>query len=112
MNRVHAQMASGEGLHDAARVIEAFATLFEGHCAAEEDLMIRTSYPQAAAHRRAHQDMFEHLDRLRGLVAARDVTAGTEVLQHLAAYLREHMLKADLAMAEHVVRGGPMARVA
>ena len=112
MNHTYAEITSGEGLYDVDELLEEFATLMARHFAEEEDLMMRTSYPQTAAHQRMHRTMLEHLDHLRRLVANHQLNAGKEITEHLAAYLRTHMKEADLAMAEHVTQRDRMARVA
>ena len=112
MNHAYAEMASGEGLHDVDVLLEEFAALMEGHFTEEEGLMMRTSYSQTAAHQRMHRTMLDQLDHLRRVVANNQLNAGKEITEHLAAYLRTHMLEADLAMAEHVTQRGHMARVA
>ncbi len=112
MNRAYAEMASGEGLHDVEDLLDEFAALMEGHFGEEEELMTRTSYPQSAAHQRMHRTMLDQLEHLRRLVANHQVDAGKEITEHLAAYLRDHMQEADLAMAAHVTHRDRMARVA
>ncbi len=112
MNRSFSVMASGRGVVDAQSLLDEMADLMESHFAAEEGLMMKSAYPQAAAHQRMHGEMRAHLENLRRSAARDDAPGVQEVLQHLAAYLRSHMMEADLAMAEHVTRRGRVARVA
>jgi methyl-accepting chemotaxis protein len=112
MNRTHAQMAQGQVPVDAAAVLNAFAELMESHFVREEELMNASTFPHAAAHQRMHRAMLDQLADLRRMVDRKDAAAAREIVKHLAAYLRNHMSEADLAMAAHVNRRGRMARVA
>ncbi|SBW11093.1 Methyl-accepting chemotaxis protein [uncultured Alphaproteobacteria bacterium] len=112
MNRTHAQMAQGQVPVDAAAVLNAFAELMESHFVREEELMNASTFPHAAAHQRMHRAMLDQLADLRRMVDRKDAAAAREIMKHLAAYLRNHMSEADLAMAAHVKRRGRMARVA
>ncbi|WP_337996732.1 methyl-accepting chemotaxis protein [Oleispirillum naphthae] len=103
MNAVYAGMMSGEGAGDAAALLEKVDGLLAEHCAEEEALMVRTAYAQTAGHRRAHREMLERLQAIRRDVQAGRTEAGREVFEQLAAYLRDHMLKADVALADHAM---------
>ncbi|MBN2751423.1 MAG: HAMP domain-containing protein [Rhodospirillaceae bacterium] len=112
MNSLYAEMMSGGGTGNADILLDKVESLLEGHCAAEEELMVRTSYAQTSGHQRAHREMLENLQRIRrNLQGGRD-DAGREVFEQLAAYLRGHMLKADALLADHVMGRSQQARVA
>ncbi|MGE4527078.1 MAG: methyl-accepting chemotaxis protein [Rhodospirillaceae bacterium] len=103
MNAVYAGMMSGEGTGDAEALLEKVDALLAEHCAEEEALMVRTAYAQTAGHQRAHREMLERLQSIRRDIQAGRTEAGREVFEQLAAYLRDHMLKADVALANHAM---------
>jgi len=103
MNAVYAGMMTGEGVGDATVLIDRVDALLTEHCAEEEALMVRSSYPQTAGHQRAHREMLERLQAIRRDLQAGRVDAGRKVFEQLGTYLRDHMMKADAALADHVM---------
>lgn len=76
------------------------------HFATEQDLMDRTSYPERAAHQRAHE-LF--LQDLHALAAELDEVGLTDVVNawarvHMTEWLTFHIQTNDVPLGRHLVR--------
>ena len=112
MNTIYAEMMTGEGAGDVESLLSKIATLMEGHFAEEETLMVKSAFAQTASHQRMHREMLERISLLRRSLQGGRADIGREIFEHLATYLRDHMLKADLLLADHVMGRNQQAKVA
>ncbi len=112
MNATYAEMMSGEGLGNPEPLLDKVQALLETHCAAEEQMMVKSAYPQTTNHQRTHRELLERLTLLRRSLQSGRADVGKEIFEHLSAYLREHMLNADIALADHVMGRDRQAKVA
>ncbi len=101
LNAAYAGMMSGDGLEAALRMANDLREILARHCADEERLMQRIGYPQAAEHRRIHQELLQKFAALEARMAAGDGDAGPELFKFLAEWLKVHTYRQDLAFVEY-----------
>ncbi len=89
MNTIYAEMLTGEGADD-----------------------VKSAFAQTASHQRMHREMLERISLLRRSLQGGCADVGRKIFEHLATYLRDHMLKADLLLADHVMGRNQQAKVA
>jgi hemerythrin-like metal-binding protein len=112
MNATYAAMMSGEGTGNPGSLLDKVEALLRSHCAAEEEIMVKTAFPQTAGHQRTHREILDRFTLLRRSLEGGRHDVGKEIFEHMAAYLRDHMLKADIALADHVMGRDRQAKVA
>jgi hemerythrin-like metal-binding protein len=103
MNAIYAEMMTGGEMGSLEALLDRIETLLEGHCAEEEAMMVKTAFPQTVAHQRAHREILDRITLLRRSLQGGRGDVGKDIFEHLAAYLRDHMLKTDVVLADHVM---------
>jgi hemerythrin-like metal-binding protein len=72
------------------------------HFEAEDAFMIRCRFPGAEAHAREHARFSTLLLQMKERLSKGDERASGELVPTLSAWLRDHILKQDMALAEHL----------
>lgn len=105
VDALHQAMLRGDAT-ESGRLFEFLGTYVGEHFAAEEKAMAASGYPAAATHRAAHTG-FVRAYLAIGKSLEREGTAASVTLQlksWLTAWLKGHILDADVELARHLVR--------
>jgi len=72
------------------------------HFEGEDAFMARSGFPDAGAHAREHAHLIDRLRKLTERFNLGDDRVPGELVPMLSAWLRDHILQQDMALAEHV----------
>jgi len=78
------------------------------HFEGEDAFMQRSGFPLAEVHSREHARLTSQLQQLKERLEQGDDQVRVELVPVLAAWLKDHILQQDMALAEHV-RARPQA---
>ena len=101
---LHAAMLRGDR-HEAVKLFEFLGTYVGEHFEVEERAMGTSSYPLAAGHRSEHAQFVRGYMAIGKNLEARGPSAAVtlELNGWLGSWLTGHILKADVALARHLV---------
>jgi hemerythrin len=93
---LHQAMFEGRGLDVVPDLVEALVEYTNTHFRGEESWMTRSAYPQAADHRREHEEFRQMIRAIRRQESANPV----EVMRLLGTWLRKHIAESDQKIAD------------
>jgi hemerythrin len=113
LNRLLAAMAASKGKEEVRGLLEFLGDYVVTHFAAEEQLMARHSYPDAAAHRAEHEAFVAEFKALHAEFMRAGATTGLVIKLNgrVCQWLREHIAGRDKNLATFVNRA-PQQRAA
>ena len=100
LDRLEDAVTNHLGLETYGKVLQELLTNTQAHFAMEEELMARHAYAGAEQHIREHQSLLQELDEFKSRFDACTVILSIAQLKSLEAWLTEHILTADKALAE------------
>jgi hemerythrin len=98
---MHRAMLAQEGRQILEALLADLLKYTEYHFAHEEQLMLRSSYPAIAEHRRQHHHLRRQAAALQRRAAQGEATMSIEVAQFLIGWLKQHTLSSDRRMGLH-----------
>jgi hemerythrin len=101
-DELHAAMNSGKGKSVLEGVLKNLIVYTKTHFSAEESLMQRCKYPNFAAHKAQHDEMTQKVLQLQRDFHAGNAIISIDVMQFLAAWLRQHIGDSDRKYAPFV----------
>lgn len=99
VNELHREMSQRRGSEALGRIVQGLVNYIETHFAYEEKLMTEHGYPEAQAHRAAHQKLAEQVREFQRRLEAGDTNMLTALLTFLSEWLTKHIQGADRAFA-------------
>lgn len=108
LDRLHQDMSTGQINQETQSIVDALREYAEAHFSREEELMRKISYPHYAVHKAEHDRFLSEVCALQSRMARGARTAQLDIDQFLAAWLREHVLVRDMALAASI-RGQDIA---
>lgn len=104
LERLHLDMTSGQINQETQSIVDALRDYAESHFSREEEFMRKIGYPHYATHQAEHNRFLSEVCALQSRVARGARTAQLDIDQFLAAWLRDHVLVRDMALAA-AIRG-------
>jgi hemerythrin-like metal-binding protein len=95
INQLHAALKRGESGSAMGTVLKDLIKYTEFHFAEEEEILERVHYAELPAQRKAHVALVSKLKEAQKRWEAGDVTASPEVMNLVATWLPQHILKMD-----------------
>ncbi len=111
LERLNKDMSSGQINQETQSIVDALRNYTESHFSREEVFMREIGYPHYATHKAEHDRFVSEVCALQARVARGARTAQLDIDQMLTAWLREHVLVRDMALAA-AIRGSHTADVA
>lgn len=93
---------TGAGPERINSILQEALTHMAGHFAHEERLMTATTYPGTAWHKKQHDTATRRVLELEARIRAGEAGAAEELLDYLAAWLRDHLALTDRMMGAHL----------
>lgn len=107
LNEFYDAVQGGKGKESLANVLAALIDYTKKHFANEENLFAKTSYPEAAAHKKAHDDLTRQvLEIQEKYTQGAKATLPTETLNFLKNWLLTHIQGTDKKYTSHLVNHG------
>jgi hemerythrin-like metal-binding protein len=107
LNEFYDAVQGGKGKESLASVLAALIDYTKKHFANEETLFAKTSYPEAAAHKKAHDDLTRQvLEIQQKYTQGANATLPTETLNFLKSWLLTHIQGTDKKYTSHLVSHG------
>ena len=107
LNEFYDAVQTGKGKESLARVLAALIDYTKKHFANEEQIFAKTGYPEAAAHKKAHDDLTRQVIEIQQkYTQGANATLPTETLNFLKSWLLTHIQGTDKKYSSHFVRNG------
>jgi len=107
LNDFYDAVQAGHGKESLASVLAALVDYTKKHFANEEQLFAKTGYPEATAHKKAHDDLTHQvLDIQQKYAKGAGTALPTETLNFLKNWLITHIQGADRKYSSHLVSHG------
>jgi hemerythrin len=100
VNKLSDAMKQGKGNDEVLRILDFLGNYSARHFASEEGCMHRHSCPTALANKKAHADFLAYFGKLQEECKTKGVTTSKvlELQQALGNWLRNHIMKIDVAL--------------
>jgi methyl-accepting chemotaxis protein len=102
INRLHSAMKRGEAASATEAVLKELIGYTEYHFSAEEQLLARSNYPGLPAQKEAHAKLVAKAKDAHRRWAAGDTRVTQEVMEMVAGWLPQHIVKMDQQYGPHV----------
>ncbi|PAS97461.1 MAG: hemerythrin [Candidatus Dactylopiibacterium carminicum] len=99
LDRLNKDMSTGQVNQETQSIVDALRNYTETHFSREEAFMREIDYAHYATHKAEHDRFVSEVCALQSRVAHGARTAQLDIDQMLAAWLREHVLVRDMALA-------------
>ncbi|KAF7599676.1 MAG: hemerythrin [Candidatus Dactylopiibacterium carminicum] len=99
LDRLNKDMSTGQVNQETQSIVDALRNYTETHFSREEAFMREIDYAHYATHKAEHDRFVSEVCALQSRVARGARTAQLDIDQMLAAWLREHVLVRDMALA-------------
>ncbi len=107
LNDFYDAVQSGKGKESLASLLAALVDYTKIHFANEEKLFAKTAYPEAAAHKKSHDDLTKQvLEVQKKYATGASTTLAIEALNFLKNWLLTHIQGDDKKYGPHLVRSG------
>lgn len=107
LNEFYDAVQAGKGKEVLAEVLAGLIEYTKKHFANEEQLFAKTSYPEAAAHKKAHDDLTHQvLDIQDKYAKGANTGLSIETLNFLKNWLLTHIQGTDKKYSSHLVSHG------
>lgn len=107
VNDLYDGVVAGHGKDVVGRVLDGLISYTAEHFAREERYFAATSYPDAAAHKKEHQDLVKQvLDVQARYKSGATSTLSLEVMNFLKTWLVRHIQGSDMKYSAHLVSHG------
>ncbi len=101
-NELEQAMRQGKGRDVLGRVLRNLVAYTGEHFATEEDLMRRTTFPELAQHKAAHDAFVEQALSFQRRYEAGEVGLTVELISSLTDWVRNHVLGMDQRYGPHL----------
>ncbi|GAB4269895.1 MAG: hypothetical protein Kow0092_24070 [Deferrisomatales bacterium] len=95
INEFYELYTEGEGKEALYDVLNALVRYADIHFQDEERVMEEHGYPELAAHREAHEELFQGVFALNQELASGKPDVGRDILEFLHRWMRDHVLGLD-----------------
>lgn len=112
INEFHDAFAAGGAAKDIAQVLNRLTAYAEEHFQREEQLMLDNGYPRLEQHRELHSSLVDSIFSINERLATDPTQARREVLAFIKNWLIEHIVKADMDIADFLKRKAAQANKA
>ena len=103
INELFDAILAGNGRKKLNGLLDRLVDYTRYHFAHEEELFVRTGYPDAAAHKREHEEMTAWMKSAWHRDHSSSATAPSlEMMNHLKDWLFDHILGSDQKFAPHM----------
>lgn len=107
LNEFYDAVQSGKGKESLAGVLAALIDYTKMHFANEEQLFAKTAYPDAVAHKKAHDDLIRQVLAIQEKYSkGANATLPSETLNFLKNWLLTHIQGTDKKYSSHLVGHG------
>jgi hemerythrin-like metal-binding protein len=107
VNDLFDAMKGGRGREALAKILDGLAAYTVSHFAYEEQLFLKTGYPESAAHKKEHDDLTKKvLDIQAKMKSGVSFSLSMEVMEFLKAWLLNHIMGSDKKYGPHLVSKG------
>jgi len=101
-DRFHAAMAGGKGKQILQQTLAELIEYTKHHFASEENIMLKTSYPEYHQHKTEHDALTHKVAQFRDDLAADRVVVTIDLLQFLRNWLVNHIGQMDKKIGEYI----------
>jgi len=102
VNELEQAMGQGRGRDVLEKVLGGLVAYTREHFAAEEELMLKTSYPELAQHKAAHDGFIRRAAEFQQRHQAGELGVSVELVSSLGDWIRNHVLGMDKRYAPHM----------
>jgi len=102
VNELEQAMRQGRGRDVLDKVLSGLVAYTREHFAAEEELMLKTGYPELAQHKAVHDGFIRRTAELQQRHQAGEVGVSVELASSLGDWIRNHVLGMDKRYAPHM----------
>jgi hemerythrin len=102
VNEREQAMGQGRGRDVLEKVLGGLVAYTREHFAAEEELMLKTSYPELAQHKAAHDGFIRRTAEFQQRHQAGELGVSVELVSWLGDWIRNHVLGMDKRYAPHM----------
>ena len=107
LNDFYDAVQSGHGKDSLAKLLAALIDYTKVHFANEEKLFAKTAYPEAASHKKAHDDLTQQvLEIQKKYMKGANTSLSIETLNFLKDWLLTHIQGSDKKYAPHLTGHG------
>lgn len=97
VNELHKAMRNKAGAKESGRILNELASYTKSHFSFEEQLFDRYGYPATVEHKKAHKNLVDKVTDFNEQFRMGKAGLSMELMQFLANWLREHIMKTDMA---------------
>ncbi|MGB9604440.1 MAG: bacteriohemerythrin [Bryobacteraceae bacterium] len=101
VNELEQAMRKGQGRQVLDKVLGNLTAYTREHFATEEELMLKTGYPELGPHKAAHDGFVRRIEEFRCQHQAGEVGVTVELVSSLGDWVRNHVLGMDRKYAPH-----------
>jgi hemerythrin len=103
LNDLYGAMMEGHGKESLGKILDELAAYTKIHFAHEENFFAQTNYPDAAAHKKEHDELTRQvLEVQRKYKAGATGTLSIEVMNFLKEWLLKHIMGCDKKYGPHL----------
>jgi hemerythrin len=95
INRLHDAMKEGRGKEVLGPILAELVTYTNTHFKAEEELMVKSKYPDFAAHKKIHDDLKQQVQDLQKKFESGNTLMTIDVMTFLKDWLSKHIQGID-----------------
>jgi hemerythrin len=107
LNDFYDAVQGGHGKESLSKLLAALIDYTKVHFANEEEFFAKTGYPEAAAHKKAHDDLAHQVIEIqKKYTRGANATLSVETLNFLKNWLLTHIQGADKKYAPHLTSHG------
>ena len=107
LNQMHDGMMAGKGKIALGGILQALIQYTTIHFTHEEDLLLRSDYPDRVAHQKEHADLLRQIQNIRRQYETVGPSAVTiPVMSFLENWTMNHITGADMRYREHLAGKG------
>ena len=106
LNDLHDGMLGGKGSDVTGPILDGLVAYTVKHFAYEEKIFADQAYPDAAAHKKEHENLVAQVSDFVGKFKAGKVTISTEIMNFLKDWLTKHILGTDKKYTSYLVAKG------
>jgi len=102
VNELEQAMRQGRGRDVLEKVLGGLVAYTREHFAAEEELMLKTGYPELAQHKAVHDGFIRRVAEFQQRHQAGELGLSVELVSWLGDWIRNHVLGMDKRYAPHM----------
>jgi hemerythrin-like metal-binding protein len=99
------QKAVGKGTDEPVipKILEELSSYANYHFGTEENMFLRSAYPDTEYHVGQHEEFRKYISRLKELIDRKEHIQGVKLLEYLNSWFVDHIVKIDMRMTPYII---------